>query len=124
MEAVAFQILWMMEAFRAKPSKDGIILAGGASKSAVWSQMLADASGLPVRIPATADLACVGAAVMAGLGCGLYATAEEGYKNLAVADTVILPDPDKTEGMQILFAQYKTLAKAMGNVYNNKSVNI
>lgn len=123
MEAVVFQILWMMEAFRAKPSKDGIILAGGASKSAVWSQMLADASGLPVRIPATADLACVGAAVMAGVGCGLYATVEEGYKNLAVADTVILPDPEKTNEIKKLYLQYKTLAKTLKVIYNDKSVN-
>lgn len=122
MESVAFQILWMMESFRAKPSDDGIILAGGASKSPVWSQMVADISGLPVRIPATADLACVGAAVMAGVGCGLYPSAEEGYRALAVADEVIQPDPARKCKMKDLFTQYKTLAKAMGNVYNNESV--
>ena len=122
MEAVVFQTVWMMEAFRAKPSKDGIILAGGASKSPVWSQMLADISGLPVRIPATADLACVGAAVMAGVGCGLYSSAEEGYRNLAVADRVILPDPDQKCKLKTLYEQYKTLAKALGNVYNNECV--
>ena len=109
----------MMEAFRAKPSQEGIILAGGASKSAVWSQMVADISGLPVRIPATADLACVGAAAMAGVGCGLYATAEEGYQNLAVPDRVILPDPNQKDKMHVLYEQYKTLAKTLGNVYNN-----
>lgn len=38
MEGIVFQILWMMESFRAKPSDDGIILAGGASKSPVWAQ--------------------------------------------------------------------------------------
>lgn len=122
MESVVFQILWMMESFRAKPSEDGIILAGGASKSKIWSQMLADISGLPVRIPATADLACVGAAVMAGVGCGLYPSAADGYKNLAVVDSVILPDPEKKVKMKNLYLQYKTLAKSLGLMYNNESV--
>ena len=124
MESVVFQTVWMMEAFRAKPSCDGIILAGGASRSKVWSQMLANISGLPVRIPATADLACVGAAVMAGVGCGLYPTAAEGYKNLAVSDTVLLPEPEKKDTMRMLYEQYKTLAKAMGKVYNSRNVKI
>ena len=118
MEGVAFQIVWMMEAFRAKPSKDGIILSGGASKSELWSQMVADIAGLPVRIPATADLTCVGAAVMAGVGCGLYANAEEGYQKLAVPDRVIQPRPAESARMQALFVQYKAIAKALGAAYD------
>lgn len=122
MEAVVFQTVWMMESFRAKPSKDGIILAGGASKSPLWSQMLADISGLPVRIPATADLACVGAAVMAGVGCGLFSSAKEGYQKLAVPDRVIQPNHGSKENLRNCFEIYKSLAKFLSIMYNNGSV--
>lgn len=92
MEGIVFQVVWMMEAFRSKPSSDGLKLAGGASKSPLWCQITADISGLPVRVPAVADLACVGAAILAGVGTGIYQNAEEGYKHLAIDERVIMPD--------------------------------
>lgn len=117
MEGVAFQIVWTMNTFRAKPSKEGIKLAGGASKSPLWSQIVADIANLPVRIPATADLACVGAAIMAGVGCGLYPDAQSGYEKLAVADRVILPDQEKATVYKELFSQYQAFAACLGDMY-------
>ncbi|NLB81933.1 MAG: hypothetical protein GX800_10085 [Clostridiaceae bacterium] len=113
MEGVVFQILWMMETFKAKPSKEGIILSGGASKSPVWAQLVADISGLPVRIPEVADLACVGAAVMAGVGCGLYENVENGYRQLAVKEHILQPNLAKTKVLAPLFAEYKRKAELL-----------
>ena len=115
-----FQALWMMEAFAAKPTQEGIILSGGASKSPVWAQLLADISGLPVRIPEVADLACVGAAIMAGVGCGIFADAEEGYSRLAVKEHKVLPDPRRTEIYAPLFAAYKRQAQCLGKLYKEE----
>ena len=78
MEGVVFQVLLMMEAFRTKPSEEGIILTGGGTKSPLWRQLVADISGLPVRLPEVADMACVGAAVLAGTGCGMFPDLEFG----------------------------------------------
>lgn len=117
MEGVAFQIVWMLEAFRTKPSKDGLILAGGASKSPLWCQLVADISGLPVRIPEVADLACVGAAVLAGVGCGAYRNAEEGCESLAVGERVLYPDPEHAKRYAVLFEEYKRIAQVLGEAY-------
>ena len=117
MEGVVFQILWMMEAFKTKPSSEGLKLSGGASKSEVWSQILADASGLPIRIPEVADLACVGAAILAGLGCGLYSTCKEGYRRFKIAERVILPRAEMTEKYKLIFEKYKKQAAALGASY-------
>ena len=110
MEGVVFQILWMMEDFKAKPSKEGIILSGGASKSPAWSQMLADISGLPVRIPEVADLACVGAAIMAGVGAGLYKDVQTGYTSFAIKETILMPDIEKTKKYKEIVEIYKKQA--------------
>ncbi len=117
MEGVAFQAAWMMESFKTKPGKDGLTLAGGASKSAVWSQIVANVTGLPVRIPKLADLACVGAAILAGVGCGLYANAEEGYRKFAVEETVVLPEPEAAKKYAALLDEYKRQAKLLGELY-------
>ena len=116
MEGVVFQILWFMEAFKTQPDeKKGITLAGGASKSAVWTQMLADVSGLPVRIPALPDLACVGAAILAGVGAGLYEDARAGYARFASAEKVIYPDMEAHEKYKAAFAAYKSQANAIAS---------
>lgn len=119
MEGVAFQIVWMMEAFQAKPSKDGLILAGGASKSEVWAQILADVANLPIRIPAVADLACVGAAILAGIGCGIYEDAAQGYQTLAAGERVIYPDPERKEMYAKRMKEYKKFAGIIGDAYDN-----
>ena len=117
MEGVAFQILWMMEPFKTKPSSDGLKLAGGATRSEVWCRMLSDISGLPIRIPEVADLACVGAAVLAGLGAGLYSSCVEGYKRFRIEEKVILPRPEMTEIYRPIFEKYKKQAAALGASY-------
>lgn len=117
MEGVAFQIVWMLEAFQTRPSEAGLKLAGGASKSRLWCQLVADISGLPVRIPEVADLACVGAAILAGVGSGVYKDAEEGCKSLAVGEQVLLPQPERVEIYAKLLEEYKRNARILGEAY-------
>lgn len=117
MEGVAFQIVWMLEAFKTKPSADGLILAGGASKSELWCQLVADIANLPVRIPAVADLACVGAAVLAGVGCGIYIDAQVGYKQLAVGERVLYPNAENAKRYAVYFEEYKRIAQILGDAY-------
>ena len=117
MEGVAFQIVWMLDAFRTKPSEEGLILAGGASKSPLWCQLVADIANLPVRIPEVADLACVGAAVLAGVGSGVYANVQEGYKSLAVGERVLYPDPQRAKYYAVYFEEYKRIATSLSDAY-------
>ena len=51
----------------------GIIATGGGAKSAIWCQMQADITGLTVRIPKEKEAACLGAAMIAGVGDGRFA---------------------------------------------------
>ena len=117
MEGVVFQIVWMLRAFPTESSPDGIKLTGGASRSRVWCQILADISGLPVRIPQVADLACVGAAILAGMGSGLYQSAAEGYQRLSVSEQVIYPQPEAAAQYARLMTQYQRQAKAIYESY-------
>ena len=55
----------------------GIIATGGGAKSAIWCQMQADITGLAVRIPKEKEAACLGAAMIAGVGAGRFANYAE-----------------------------------------------
>lgn len=54
-----------------------ILFTGGGSRSPLWSQMMADVFGLPTRAITAGD-ACIGAAIIAGAGSGIYADIAEG----------------------------------------------
>ena len=51
----------------------GIIATGGGAKSPIWCQMQADITGLRVSIPKEKEAACLGAAMIAGVGAGHFA---------------------------------------------------
>ena len=63
------------------------------------------------------DLACVGAAILAGVGTGIYQNAEEGYKHLAIDERVIMPDPERSAEYRRLLPAYKRSVQALGDVY-------
>ncbi len=55
----------------APPSE--LTFSGGAAKGALWPQIIADVTGLPVQVPAVTESSALGAALCAGTGAGLYA---------------------------------------------------
>jgi len=50
-----------------------VILTGGAARSTLWPQILADVLGGPVSVPDHVESAVLGAAVLAGRGAGVLA---------------------------------------------------
>lgn len=114
MEGVVFQTVWTLESFRSGRERDSLIFAGGASKSDVWAQMTADAANCPIRIPEVADLTCVGAAILAGTGCGIFTTVEEGYQKLRVGERVLRPDVSRAERYAAHLSEYKRIAGILG----------
>lgn len=117
MEGVVFQIVGILEKFPAEFQPKELILSGGASKSPVWSQILADIADLPVRIPETADLGCVGAAILAGVGSGIYTSAEAGYESLAVKSKLVMPNPEQVAKYAPLKKQYAENAVKLTQIY-------
>jgi len=50
---------------------------GGGSKSKRWMQLKADITGIPVEVMRAGEAGCLGAAILAGLGAGVYKNVEE-----------------------------------------------
>ncbi len=69
-----------------------IVFAGGASKGALWSQILADVTGYKVKIPKVTEATALGAAMAAGVGCGIYTSLANAANELVVWDKVYTPN--------------------------------
>jgi autoinducer 2 (AI-2) kinase len=51
--------------------------SGGAAKGALWPQIIADVTGLPVHVPAVTESSALGAALCAAVGAGLHSSLTE-----------------------------------------------
>jgi sugar (pentulose or hexulose) kinase len=94
-----------------------IISTGGGAKSALWSQIKADISGLPVAVPAEEEAPSLGAAIIGAVSCGFYTTYEEAAKHCVEMKTIYYPNLQNPEAdMQYrLFCQ---LYDALGPVFS------
>ena len=68
-------------------------IVGGATKSEVWNQIQADMYGIPCETLAVKDAAALGAAICAGVGCGLFPDLEQAVKRMVRVERRYTPDP-------------------------------
>lgn len=77
LEGVAFQVRHNLEAMPLPALPRAAVAFGGGAGSAVWRGIIADAIGRPVGAAATAEVACLGAAMCASVAAGDYASLAE-----------------------------------------------
>ncbi|MGE5482954.1 MAG: FGGY-family carbohydrate kinase [Bacteroidota bacterium] len=74
---------------------DRAIAVGGATKNPLWMQIKADVYGLPVDVPVVQEAALLGAAMLAGLGVGLYRNVAEAVVRTTQGAVTYAPDPER-----------------------------
>lgn len=84
LEGVAFALRHNIEAGSAATLDEALIVVGGAARSALWVQIIADVTGRPVKTIAGDVEAAMGAALLAAVGAGLVddAAAARGWVGL------------------------------------------
>ena len=85
------------------------IPVGGGSKSNVWIQIAADVFGVPFSRPEITEAGSLGAAILAGVGTGAFASHEDGVSKMVRIDAAFEPDPKKHKIYKELFRRYTKL---------------
>jgi xylulokinase len=82
-----------------------VTVVGGGTRSPVWLQVKADVSGVAHHIHPTAEAALLGAALVAGLGSGVYTSADEAAAAVRLDDALaaVRPRPDAHARYQRLY---------------------
>ncbi len=112
MEGVTFGLKEIYDLIKeAKPDMQpkAVISSGGGSKSKVWRQIQADIFDLPVKtLTGAAEGGAYGAAVVAGVGAGIFESVESAAK-LLKEETVTLPIKENVAAYKKLFGVYQGL---------------
>lgn len=96
---------------------DGLVASGGGAKSRLWRQIQADVLGKPLRTVRGAERAVVGAAMLAGLGVGVYADFDQAREACVHYGDTVTPDRDRVAAYNRLLKVYEHLYPALLPVY-------
>lgn len=91
-----------------------IRMLGGATRSDLWMQMLADVVRLPLEVPRCSEASVLGSAVFAGVGEGRFASISEGAGAFYRPGRSFTPRPDIASRYDPAYASYR---KAMERLY-------
>jgi len=94
LEGLNYKTREMFEAIKRTMNADikEIKAEGGAVRSPLWMQIKADILGVPVKIPSLYEATPLGAAMLAGLGTGVYENEEEAVSSVAGPSSEYEPD--------------------------------
>ena len=84
-------------------------MVGGSARDPFWSPLRAAVLGRPLECARHPDMVTAGAALLAGLGAGVYDSPQEAVERTYTSSQIFFPDPD----MQALYnAPYKRYLRA------------
>ena len=82
---------------------------GGGSKSDVWIQLCADILGRPFVRPKITEAGALGAAIIAGVGAGVFPSFEAGVEAMVRLERTFEPDPQQQKRYEGRFETYRRL---------------
>jgi xylulokinase len=117
-EGLCYQLLDIVRAVESCLDQrlEKFIVVGGATRNAFWMQTKADVLGRPLELPEIEEATPLGAAILAGVGVGLYRDVQDAYRRVNRPGTIYHPDPAAAARYEEGFRIYQQLYPALSPV--------
>ena len=110
MEGVAYSLRHNLETAESAGARAATLRAmGGSANSRVWTQLKADVTGHPIEVPASDTATTLGAAILAGVGTGVFASFEEAADKCVAVRRTYEPNPETKAIYDAGYARYLEL---------------
>ena len=123
MEGISFEMKLSIEKIESLYGlAEKCVCAGGGVKGSVWPQIQADIYNKDISISAIKEQACLGAAIMAGIGAGVFSDMRDACESMCDRlMTVVSPNEENSEKYQWLYKEvfrqlYESNAKAFHKI--------
>ncbi len=124
-EGVAFHLKERIDSLSATNIKiENFRVVGGGSRSDTWVQTGADIFGLPFTRPVITEAGTLGAAIIAGVGSGIFSSYAEGVAAMVKLERTFDPDTSKYEQYQVRYQNYQRMVQLMTNFLSEISADM
>jgi xylulokinase len=112
MEGAAFELRWALDHIRqaGMPIKR-LWMVGGAAQSPIWPNIIANVTGVPLALPQYKHWPALGAAILAGVGAGVFETIEAGQARFQKPAQYITPDRELMALYDERFTTYQQIIR-------------
>lgn len=94
-----------------------MLACGGGGSSPLWRQMLSDIYNCPVKTSASTESAALGAAILAGVGTGLYSSVQEACAAIVKTQQTYQPVKENNLKYEKFYKVYKDLYSSLKDSY-------
>ncbi len=113
-EGVCFEMRQLMEQI-GTPKR--IVSIGGGTKNSMWLQTKANVLGSRIEVPDVQESTALGAALLAGIGSGIYHDAEDAFRTTYRIGREVYPDPDLKEEYDRCFSIFTKIDPAIRSLH-------
>ena len=118
LEGIVFNHRTHVDALRRRVPLRRARLAGGSARSGRVAQLFADTLGMPVETVDAEEVSALGAALCAGVACGLYPDLASAVAASITVTQGWQPDGGTTAALDARFARYRETIEAMTPIWN------
>jgi xylulokinase len=117
-EGLDYQFLDIVQTMQAGAGVpfDRLVVVGGAIRNRFWMQNKADMVGRPLEVPDVEEATPLGAAMLAGIGVGIYANEEDAFARVRRLGVLYEPNLKLSARYADLFEVYKQIHPALAPI--------
>ena len=97
-------------------------VSGGGGRSRLWRQILADVLGVELVTVNTVDAAAYGAALLAGVGAGIWESVTAACQATVRTGEAVQPDPERVQRYSQLYPLYDELYPSLQDLFRGRHI--
>jgi xylulokinase len=113
MEGVSFETRSALETYRSYLKIEEVVLAGGGAASPLWCQIQADILNCTAAVLKDNESTVMGAAILGGVGAGIFSDAQEGVSRMVHKITPYVPHPENVKLYNELYGMFQSVYAAL-----------